>query len=183
MKGQTLVEMMVAIGVVIALSGALLAYNHTTDQRVVIFKDQSILVGALNRAKALSQQKFDAQNVCAFGVHILSNNTFLIFGDQKPANISACVDNVTGAYESNFRYDNGEETLTYPSGATEKNIFTLDPTFHFAPSDVGLDVVFIPPDVFVTSTMPLPVSITIENQDGSMTAKTGVSFGGQIITN
>lgn len=179
--GFTLIEAIVSIAVVLILSGSLLAYNHSTDEQVVLFKDQAVLVGALNRAKALSQQRLNAQDMCAFGIHISSIRDFLIFGDRKIDGTKPCVDD-NGISNSNMTYDFGEENIILPDGASEKNIFTLNPDMEFNAGLVNQDIVFIPPDVFVTSTLPLPVSIIISNADGSRSATTEVSFGGQIIT-
>jgi len=179
--GFTLIEAIVSIAVVLILSGSLLAYNHSTDEQVVLFKDRAVLIGVLNRAKALSQQRLNAQDTCAFGLHISSIRDFLIFGDKKIDETKPCVSD-NGIPNSDMVYNSGEEIITLPDGSLEKNIFILNPEMKFNTDVVNQDIVFIPPDVFVTSTLPLPVSIIISNADGSKSATTDVSFGGQIVT-
>jgi len=168
-KGFTLVEMIVVIGIMMLLSGLFVGYNRTADEQVALFKDQALLVGAINRAKALAQQKLNIVNACAFGVHIDSAQNFLIFADKKGSTDSPCI-NDNGQSISNYRYDLGEELES----------FSLDKRLLFT-SGVGQDIIFVPPDLRLKGSS-LPATITIQNADGSRSAKVIIADGGQIIT-
>ncbi|MDO8557522.1 MAG: type II secretion system protein [Candidatus Jorgensenbacteria bacterium] len=174
-KGFTLVETIVVIGIMMLLSGLFVGYNRTADEQVALFKDQALLVGAINRAKALAQQKLSvdannkALNACAFGVRINSERDFFIFADKKSSANLPCI-NDNGQPASNYQYDLSEELES----------FSLDKRLSFT-SGIGQDIIFVPPDLRLEGSS-LPFIITIQNADNSRIAKVTITQGGQINT-
>lgn len=179
MRGFTLVETMVAIAITLVLSTIVLSYNRSSEKQIVLFRDQAVVIGVLNRAKSLAIEKFNSDpNVCAFGVHFDQNlSTFVLFQDLSLGGASepvfGCRDYAQGTYNSNLRYDGGSELF---------ESFSLDPRLEFGaiPSN-GLDILFIPPEINVTSTEVLPVTINIKTKDNSASASITIGQGGQII--
>ncbi len=179
MRGFTLVETMVAIAITLVLSTIVLSYNRSSEKQIVLFRDQAIIIGILNRAKALAIEKFNSDpNVCAFGVHFDEDlSTFILFQDLNMRAVSepifGCRDYTLGVFNTNFKYDGGSELF---------ETFSLDPRLRFdsLPPN-GLDVVFIPPEISVTSTELLPITITVKIKDGSASVPITIGEGGQII--
>lgn len=176
MKGFTFVETMIVLSITILLSTIAITYNRSSERQIALFKDQSVMVGFLNRAKSLTIQKYRDPALpanyffCAFGVHFddLARN-FVVFRDLG--------DGGCNSTQTNYRYD--------PSAVPSELIddFSLDSRVEFfGLPPGGLDILFIPPDLNVTSTVPLPATITLITKDGRLTAPTTVESAGQIIT-
>lgn len=178
MKGYTLVEIIVVLGIMTVLSGVALTANRTSKSQLALFKTEALLIGSINRAKALSQQRLDVENICAFGIHFNSSG-FLVFGDKivNPGTDIQCR-NLNGAYTGNAIYDEGYDYIV-------DNPTVLDPGISFNSEVQGKDIVFLPPDLTATTTFEngagdvgLPVNIVITGPNGVKTVLLGE--GGQI---
>ena len=178
MRGFTVVETMVAIAITMLLSTMLLTFNRSTEKQIALFKDQAVVIGVLNRAKALAIEKFNQNiNTCAFGVHFKNDSQeFFIFQDlletEGGVPIFGCRNLDTDEFYSNHQFDEGEQT----------EAFSLDNRLKFSLSG-DLDIVFIPPEISVKSSEAdgLPTEIKIETLDGSKSALVKVEEAGQLI--
>lgn len=174
MKGFTLVETLVVVSIILVLSTMAIVYNRSNERQIALYKDQAILVGLLNRAKAFTAQRYrdpatPDNPACAFGLHLDSPRSFVLFQDLGDGDCEGV--------NTNYRYDEGAD----PTETLE--IFSLDPRLEFeAIPGGGLDIFFIPPEINASSSAGLPVSIVIRTPDGALQATTVVSTAGQIIT-
>ena len=173
--GFTLIEILVVVGIMMMLSVIVLGYNRSTDSTLRLFRDQAIVIGVLNRAKALAIEKFDAPGACGFGIHLsAASQTFLLFGDSNTNPGNDCY---AGGYQGNILYESGEE-IEIP--------FEIDSRFAFSLYDAGgtsvseFDIVFIPPDPIATSTVQFPLTIQINDGAASASVRVSVTAGGQI---
>ncbi len=171
--GFTLVETMVAIAISLILSTMLLSYNRSSEKQIVLFREQAVLVGFLNRAKSLAVEKFNQNTqACAFGVYFPGGGSkeFILFQDLEPKEkepIFGC--NKAGANDLN--YNEGEKLES----------FTMDERLKFADTlPPGLTILFIPPELDVSSNAELPVTIKIETLQGESSALIKVGKFGQI---
>lgn len=162
-KGFTLIETLIVVGITIMLSVVVLGYNRSTDADLALFRDQAIVIGSVNRAKALAIEKFNSPGACGFGVHFSEySRSFFIFEDQNMNPGSDCRNN--GAYLGTGMYEAGEEI---------NPTFMLDRRFRFwlyVEDAAGFgsqiergefDILFIPPDPTTTSTDLLPASVYV----------------------
>lgn len=97
--GFTLVETLVVVAITLFLSGLLLTYNRSTDDKVVLAAEQARVTGFLFRARAFALQKNVGQGsaeACGFGVHFEVPRTMTLFKDVCPAD---------------FQYGTGDEDL------------------------------------------------------------------------
>jgi len=165
-KGFTIIEMLVVISIMVLISSFLILYSRTGENQIVLFRDQSRVIVALNRAKSLSIQFFNtSQPVCAFGVHFSqAENSFLIFRDLA----SNCA--------------NADYAYTEPSELFEK--FQLSSKIKFGALGLA-DVVFIPPDpktLIDNDLNKTEAVIDLQSLDGSSSLKVKVNNAGQITT-
>lgn len=175
-------EIIVVIGVVGILSGVALGYSRIADSNLAIFKTQAVLVGYLNRAKALSQQRLNVERVCSFGVYFAEDGkSFLVFGDKIEDSGQARCRDAAGNYAGNAIYESDfDQVVDAP--------ITLDVGVSLNPEVLGKSVVFLPPDLSATTTfvredgeVGLPLIAVISGASGTRTVKVGE--GGQISTN
>src|SRR3989344_4051996 len=77
-KGFTLVEVLVTIGILAILLSTMVGITRTGDQQVLLSKEQSLLLVALNRAKASALQTFFQPNhPCGYGIFIdIANSSY-----------------------------------------------------------------------------------------------------------
>jgi len=180
--GYTLVEIVVVIGVVGILSGVALGYNRMANSNLALFKTQALLVGYLNRAKSLSQQRLNLVRVCAYGIHFPTDGSgFLIFGDViESAAQSRCRD-VDGVYTGNGFYEEESDLVV-------DTPMILDPGVSLNEEVLGHGIIFLPPDLTASTTFKqaddtigLPLTVIISIADSSRTVSVGE--GGQISVN
>lgn len=170
------------IGVVGILSGVALSYNRLADSNLSVFRTQALLVGYLNRAKALSQQRLNVERVCSFGIYFADNGkSFLVFGDKiEDPEKSRCRD-AAGNYAGNGVYDaDFDQIIDAP--------VVLDVGISLNPEVFGKSLAFLPPDLSASTTfvqpsgeIGLPLTAVISGASGTRTVKVGE--GGQISTN
>ena len=159
-----MIETMVVISITLLMSGTLIAYNRSAERQLVLFRDQAILVGAINRTKSLSIERFyNNPRVCAFGLYFSKvNQNFIIFQDLHPTSSEAVFvcRNDDGTFNSNLIYDFGEEIER----------FSTDPRLSLelksGSNDLSsLTIVFIPPEISVRADAPLPATILLKDKN------------------
>ena len=174
-KGFTLVEVMISISIAMVISTMLLSYNRSSEKQIVLFREQAALVGFLNRAKTLAVEKFNEDPLaCAFGLYFPASEPkkFILFQDLQAEGsepIFGCRDD-EGHLKTNHSYDVGEELESY----------TIDNRLNFKDVPSDLAILFVPPELSVVSSAPLPVAIKIETLDGASSALITVGEVGQI---
>jgi prepilin-type N-terminal cleavage/methylation domain-containing protein len=166
MKGFTLIEMLVVISVMTLLSSLLILYSRSGENQIILFRDQAKLITALNRAKSLSVQMFNAPELpCAFGVYFSqAENRFLIFRDlalncRDADHVYTGSEELFESYQLSSKIKFGELTLT--------------------------NIVFIPPDpktLIDNDPNKNEAAITLETLDGNASLKVRVNNAGQITT-
>jgi len=181
-----LVEIIVVIAITVLLSGIAITYNRSGERQIVLFRDQALVVGLLNRAKSLTIQKYRDPDIsgdyltCAFGLHFESGSRdFILFQDFGEGGCSL----------ANHEYGPTDPIATPPPPPEELESFSLDPRLEFSLSGIPpggfLDILFIPPELTAATTHPdgFPVTTTIQTVGGEFTAPIVVfSIAGQIIT-
>lgn len=173
--GFSLFEMVVVVGITVLLSALTITYNRSGERQLLLFKDQAVVVGLLNRAKSLSVQKYQNPAItqdwvfCAFGVHFEAPRDVILFADLGEGSCDPV--------NANYRYDAG----VVPPEALETKSLDARNEFSGLPEG-GLDILFIAPELTATSSAGLPVTITINSTVGGLSSETTVSAAGQIIT-
>jgi|SRR3989344_6268422 len=174
--GFTLIETLVVISITIILAGVLLVYNRSNEGQIVLYRDQAVIVGLLNRAKSLAIQKyrepaFSDYSACAFGVHFepSPSRDFVLFQDLGLGGCTA------------------GRVYAYNDGAVppeELQRISLDSRLRFVgiPAS-GLDILFVPPEVSILTNSPdgLPIAITVETNDGKFVSTATIGAAGQIV--
>lgn len=182
-KGFTLVEIIVVVAITVLLSSIAITYNRSGERQIVLFRDQALVVGLLNRAKSLAIQKYRDPDIsgdystCAFGLHFESGSRdFILFQDFGEGGCSL----------ANHEYGPTDPTRMPPPPPEELENFSLDSRLEFSGIPmIGLDILFIPPELTAATTHAggFPVTITIQTVGGDFTAPITVfSIAGQIIT-
>lgn len=166
------------ISITILLSSLVIGYGRSSGKQLVLFRDQAVIAGVLNRARALAIEKFyeseqDFEN-CAFGLHFDNGSReYILFRDLGLGGLGGCS-------VVNHRYDAGGVT----SGATtlleEISRFSIDEKLVFANPVADLDILFVPPELDVVSNSSFPVEIIIETVDGGASVSVSVSASGQV---
>lgn len=169
MKGFTLIEMIVVIGITIFLTSMTLLYNRSSEGQVALFKDESVVVGVLNRAKALALQKYKQGTVsaCAFGVFFDAQaGSFLIFQDLD-------TDGDLGNGCGNGEYDVSNQNEQIETFALDRRVEFFD----FSSKTSSLTILFQPPYLEATKHGTLGLRVKAEP---SVQKKIEVGAGGNI---
>ncbi|MCL4403999.1 type II secretion system GspH family protein [Patescibacteria group bacterium] len=170
--GFTLIETLVVIGIMTVLSAMLIAYNHSNTAEIALTTDQATVAGALNRAKAMTLEKYapstSAGNVaCAYGVHFV--------GGKSP-------DYVIYGIFANSVSDCGQTSLSWSGQANQLAIggwAKLDSGLVFSlPNDNSDDIYFLPPYIEASSTNGF--TVTLEVLASGQTATVDVSPTGAV---
>jgi len=146
-KGYTLIEVLVVISVMTLLTSVLILYNRTSEQHIIIFKEQAKLITLFERAKGLAISTYTKSGApCAYGVLIdEQNNTIRIFQDLGTTDAFGIQD--CTAADNVFTPDTGED-LNPPI------LESLDSALSFEESPEFTDLVFIPPEPRAVITPP-----------------------------
>jgi len=176
-SGFTLIELIVVIGITTLLSSALISFNHTSRQQIVLYAEEVKLAQTIFRAKSLAMSLYlqsAGSGICGYGVHVdYTAKNYSIFSYNKPAgsncqNISA-INTGSENIISTFKIGNGVILLSSPSAKTR-----LD------------DVLFIPPDpITLLNSGGAPAlngqaSIVLQTLDGSLSAPININSAGLI---
>ena len=173
--GYSLVELLIVVGITIFLSGVILAYNRSSERQIVLYRDQALIIGLLNRAKSLAAQKFNPTGSptdvpCAFGLHFdETSSDFYLFQDIGSGGCDA---------PRAVGFDGA-------SSAELIETFSLDRRLEFSNIPAGgFDVMFVAPDLNVSTTLSsgLPITINIRVLGETLEAPITISSAGQIST-
>lgn len=174
MKGFTLVEMIVTLGILTAISLILLAYGHISENQLILFRDQAKIINTLLRAKSLAVQEFQALDKgCYFGAHFDQGGDYIIFKHYG--------DNCDPSAFSEFGFSDPAVSVRDEEIIRNK----LDSKISFGPLDFD-DVLFIPPEPAVriipdSSSATRYITIKVTGNDNS-SAKISINKAGQIST-
>lgn len=137
-KGFTLLELLVVLGITLLLSAGLIFYNRTSENQLLLFRDQQKIISALQRAKSFSLETFSqAEAPCGYGVNFSLPNTVVIFKDLSPSSDPQCSD-------IDFVYSGDSKGDCQNYAECVEKIY-LDKNVKF--SELGLNnIVFIPPN-------------------------------------
>ncbi len=98
-NGFSVVEMLIVLAIMLVLSGIFIGYNRTSGKQLVLYTEQTRVIGILNEAKSLALQKFKEDSVaegyvvCAYGVGFEKTsvgNQYKIFNVLKQENEITC---------------------------------------------------------------------------------------------
>lgn len=167
-KGFTVLEMLVVISIMALLSSLLILYSRTGESQVILFREQSRLITALNRAKSLSIQLYNTpETPCAFGVHF-SQTGFLIFRDLA-----------TDCQNASHTYNDPSELFENYQLSSKIRFKQLDPQLTLT------DIVFIPPNpktLIDNDQNKADATVILETFNGNASVKVKVNNAGQITT-
>jgi hypothetical protein len=172
LTGFTLIEIIVVVSIIMLLTTIMLLYGKTGESQLILFKEQSRLVSALYRSKALSIETFsDANSPCGYGVHFDPPSSYLIFKDMAPA---------SGCKNSDKKYTNSGQTID-----EVVDIYIISPEASLVSVPIT-DVLFIPPDPqtifqyvnFGDTTNPIP--LILKSSGGSASLNVSINSAGQI---
>jgi len=116
-KAFTLIEMMVTLGIITALSVMILAYSRKSESITYLVREGDHIVFELRRVQGLSmlvlqQDSGGEKQICGWGIYIdqanLPQEQFLLFSDLCTGTTPS------GESIGNGRYDDGEEAETIP---------------------------------------------------------------------
>jgi len=164
-----MIELLVTIGIIVLLSSLVITYSRTGQNQIILFKEQTILVELLIRARSLSVGTLgEAVAPCDYGVNFSPLGRVILFREYSPSNDPKCSD-------ANRVYNSGDEKL-------EELYLGQAITF----SELGLaDVVFIPPDprvVIDNDETKLEATIKIKVAGGLSEKAIKITNAGQITT-
>jgi len=177
---------MIVVAITLFLSATLIVYNHSSENQLIIFRDQAVIFGTLNRAKSQAIEKFNfpvgvGRVSCGFGVHFNAPaNSFFIFADTVSENAFSNPCKNGAVYQGNGQFDAGNDPIIGLVNHLGSNIkFELKDGSNAIHNEI--DVVFVAPEPTVTCTVPLPDTITIKSSvNPSLHANIMVSEAGQI---
>ncbi|MEK7651442.1 MAG: type II secretion system protein [Patescibacteria group bacterium] len=185
--GSTIIEMLVVIAIIGILSGMTLIYNRSGAEQLKLFKEEAMVVGLLNRARALAAEKYNkSPDSCAFGIHFTAGSLdFSLFQDLKSSTKKFCKE-FDGTYNGSFTYNSGESIQDF---ALEKGlIFEISISSNLAGTQTQIaaggmvDIMFVPPELGVVSTVALPVNLKISTPAGGNSKTVIINDTGQIST-
>lgn len=172
-KGFSLVEVMVVVGITVLLSGIILSYNRSSEERIIVSREHSLIVGLLNRAKVLTLQRYKNPDggefeVCGFGLFIEAGGRVTLYEDLGRGGCGEGFDN-------DYRFT--------PDSSEVMEVANLDARVSLLGiPEVGLDLVFVPPDLRVrSSASSFPVTIEVVGKASGFKSVLGVSSVGQIV--
>ena len=147
-RGFTLLEVVIATGILVILSGIMLGYSQGSKKIIELASNESKLLGLLFTAKGLSQSfvldpPTDSQ-ICAYGVRVDADSEpqkAFIFQDLVARPMGDAADYCSTSYDGKNIYNSGEEL---PDAIYT---FHLSDSLEYGDAATDLlNVVFIPPD-------------------------------------
>lgn len=172
-KGFTLIEILIVISILGILTTFLVAATRTSDKNILIYADQSKLVGVIARAKSLSIETFKERSICGYGVHFEpAENRYFVYSYTDPS--AAC--RLTAHQTNNTDYRTVSE---YP--LAEGIVFSTADGGENALPDNLTDVFFKPPRPTIYFSPALEIArIPLKIRGGETIAVMTVSYAGQI---
>lgn len=138
MKAFTLIEVIVALGVLVLLSSLIIVYSRSGEMNVVLMREAAKIISDINRTKnlALSTRAWQEQKPCGYGLYFDQAKNYYIIFTEIASNCSSASHQRDPNNPSN---DLETIQLTSPLSFKELNfsqVFFLppDPTVYFTPS-------------------------------------------------
>lgn len=165
MKGFTLIETLVVLGVLTLMTSMLVLYNRTGERQIVLLREKARLIGIIFRAKSLALHTLiEDEPACGYGMHS-SEAEYFMYRDK------AIVCRV-----SDHAYTEGTDeiiagTLTQLGVGLQFGARTLT------------DILFVPPNpkVFLNGGQGLTEGeIILQSVDGKSSVSIYVNNAGQI---
>ena len=191
-SGFTLLALMLVLGISLILTTSLFFYTGSTKSQLLIFQDQSKIIGALQKAKAMSMNIYEQNPApCGYGVHFEIPNKILIFKDLPSQGTSNC-SNADYAFDSGSGGPNNPSCPDYSSSpecieeinldlSTKiSNISTLVTASNIVTSNQTLDIDFVPPDPATFIDAGTVSSGTVQILNGSFQKTIGINGIGRI---
>ena len=175
--GFTLVELLVVMSLTMILTGGLLFYNRTSENQLILYREDARIIGALQQAKTMTFGIFAEKNqlICGYGVHFEKSGSITVFRSLSPTASSTC-------FDANKIYNTPNAKCDSVSAPECVSQTALDKTVQF--SDLPLnDIVFIPPDPVVIINNDSSVAksyIKIKQVGGILEKEIDVNNFGQI---
>lgn len=195
-KGFSLVEALVVVSITVVLTSILVVHSRTSEKQIIFFRDQSLFVSAILRAKAFSIETFQpklqpglapsvSNRVCGWGVSFnKTNSTLIIFNDLASGGGSANC----GSPNQNFIFDTGEnfETITLDPAITIDCVGVNPAPGGPCVNQGQVHVTFLPPDPtvsFVPSGAEAVIVLKLTDPTQSRTSTIRISEAGQVSVN
>ncbi|MDE2000961.1 MAG: type II secretion system protein [Patescibacteria group bacterium] len=162
-RGFTLVETLVAISVLVMLSGVMVVYNRSSEQEIVMLREQAKLISFVSRAKSFALQTYlSGTPACGYGIHVdQAQNSVILFRD------------LAAKCPGDNKYTDSSELV---------DSYQLPATVHIASASLT-DVLFVPPDPDVIFTPSQNQgTVTLQTLSGGMETSITISNAGQITT-
>ena len=173
MRGFTLIEMLVVMGLVLILITISAMYNRSVGRQVIVIREHAKVLSAFVRARSagLTIPKTDSSGgyICAYGVRVDSAaRTIILFKDLGGLLPGSCV-------SANHVYDGDSETLER---------IVLDATVNMTAINIQ-DIVFIPPsgEVIITNeggAVVQSATITVTGVEDGLSRSVKINTFGQI---
>ena len=198
--GFSLVEALVVISITVVLTGILVVHSKTSEKQIIFFREQSILISAILRAKAFSIETFQpelqpglptpsgANRVCGWGVYFdKAASQVILFSDLAPGGGSASCTNANTMYTPGL--NEKFESITFdPSVIIDCVGVNPGAGQPCVPNFNQLNVTFVPPDptiVFNPGTGGGEAVIVLKLNDPSQprTSTIRISQAGQVGVN
>jgi len=103
-KGFSLIELLVTMGIITMLSSISLSYSRIGENQLILAKEEARVFNFLIRAKVLSIETFgESGSPCGYGVHF-EGDSAILFKETSPTNDPQCAD-INYAYDSAEKFD------------------------------------------------------------------------------
>ncbi|MEX2411130.1 MAG: prepilin-type N-terminal cleavage/methylation domain-containing protein [Candidatus Paceibacterota bacterium] len=165
--GFSLVEIMVVIGITLILTTMSIGFSRSSQTQLEGFRNQSEVVGVINRAKSLTLERFSesgvsGRDVCGIGIRFANNNQdYFLFQDLA----------LSGDCSSSDK--------EYSGSSEDLEAFSLSPRVSFGSIPSDLEILFLAPHLDTISSEGFPIDFTIE-LDGESISMISISAVGQV---
>ena len=176
-EGFTLVEIIVVLGITALLSSIMISYNYVSRQQLALYSEQMKFVETIFRAKSLALSPYTQSSggdICGYGIHVdYEAKNYSLFNYNKPQGTTC-----QGINSIDINSENIISTVEI-----DKNVKFMNSQNGTARYD---DFLFISPDPITlvssdgTTINNGSVSVTVQTQDGSLSADISVNSAGLI---
>ena len=204
--GFSLIEALVVISITILLTASLAVFSRSGEKQIAFFREESVLVSSVLRAKGFSIETFQPElepgfappasggRVCGWGIFFEKTpvSRFVIFTDFAPGGPSAeCIsaDQQYGGAGSNETFEEFLFDSAVAIDCLALNASSGDPCA--APGFERIHVTFIPPDPMVVFTdetggsggKEAVIVLRLNSPNQSRTSTVRISEAGQVSVN
>ena len=162
--GFSLIEALVVVSITVILTSVLVVHSRSSEKQIVFFRDQTLVISSILRAKAFSIETFQPElqpglqpspssnRVCGWGVHFekgsapTTPSSLIVFTDYAPGGGASDCTSASRSY-SPTGLDEKFETITLDN-ALSISCITVNalPGQPCVASLSDMDVTFVPPD-------------------------------------